>query len=300
MTDGSNLYPSIETLLISDVVTGKKTVDELKETYLNESKTGQKTKSTGIYADLHQELDQLMLTMTNEDYSEIRDKENKIALSNKHIMVNNKKELELTTNNSLINNNIANMLCGNTVREVILMKDNSRTIGIGVVPIDNCHYVCYVESGSPASDAQIRFGDQIIRINSMETAGIESAKILKHLKSLPPGPVSFLIRNRPLQKVYQLFKNETNLIGIGVKYGCINSLVKDSSAARNGIPINHKIIEINFQNVIGMSDSDIINILNKAKGEIYLGLMRNRDYKQLMSGVAKKRLSFMDHSFMSL
>lgn len=298
MTDGSNLYPSIETFMISDVVTGKKTVDELKETYLKED-SSKKNKSTGIYAHLHEEIDQLMLTMTNNDYSEIRDKENKIALSNKHIMVNDKKELELATNNQLINSKIANMLCGNTIREVILMKDKSRSLGIGLVPIDNCHYVCYVQTNSPASDAQIRFGDQIIRINSMETAGVDSKKVLKYLKNLPSGPVSFLVRNRPLQKVYQVFKNETNIVGIGIKNGCVTELIKGSSAARNGVPINHKIIEINFQNIIGLSDNDIKKILNQAQGEIYLGLMAKNDYKHLMAGVAKKRLNTMDHSFMS-
>ena len=50
MTNGSNLYPSIENLLISDVVTGKKTVDELKETYLNDTtKKGQKSNLKLIY-----------------------------------------------------------------------------------------------------------------------------------------------------------------------------------------------------------------------------------------------------------
>lgn len=293
MTNKTSLYPSIESLMVSEVVTGNKTVDEVTETYLsNINKNTKKTDTKSIYADLNRQLEEYVGSVTDNDLSDIRNKENQIVLSNQN--------KEIVTQNTMFQNNMSNMMIGNTLRKVIVIKDGKTPMGLGLIFIDNCHYVCYVERDSPASYAQIRFGDQIVRVNSLETAGMDGKKIVKYISSLPIGSVSFLIRNRPLQKVYQLHKNEHNQVGIGFKKGVIDTLIKDSSAARNGIPINHKIIEVNYQNVIGLSDMDILRILKETQGCIYLSLMKVKDYNELIAGVGKKKMKLMDHSFMTL
>ena len=47
-------------------------------------------------------------------------------------------------------------------------------------------------------------------------------------------------------------KDSTNHVGFAFKDGEIKQIVKDSSAARNGILIDHYITEVNGQNVIGL------------------------------------------------
>ena len=292
MTNKTSLYPSIESLMVSEVVTGKRTVDEITETYLANPKTQKNNNIKNIYANLNNQLDQFVASVTENDLSDIRNKENQIVLSNQN--------KDMVTQNTMYPNNMSNMTLGNTLRQVMVIKDDKTSLGLGLVFVDNCHYICYVETNSPASYAQIRFGDQIVRINTLETAGMDGKKIVKYISNLPIGPISFLIRNRPLQKVYQLHKNEHNQAGISFRNGCIDTLVKDSSAARNGVPINHKIVEVNYQNVIGLSDLDILRLLKETQGCIYLSLMKIKDYKELISGVGKKKMKTMDHSFMTL
>ena len=41
--------------------------------------------------------------------------------------------------------------------------------------------------------------------------------------------------------------------------------MKDSSAARNGLLIEHAILEINGQNVVGVKDKDISKILTASE-----------------------------------
>ena len=47
-------------------------------------------------------------------------------------------------------------------------------------------------------------------------------------------------------------KDSGGYIGFVFKDGKIKSLVKDSSAARNGVLTDHQLIEVNGQNVVGI------------------------------------------------
>ena len=47
-------------------------------------------------------------------------------------------------------------------------------------------------------------------------------------------------------------KDSTNHVGFAFKDGEIMTIVKDSSAARNGILTDHYLTEVNGQNVIGL------------------------------------------------
>lgn len=49
-----------------------------------------------------------------------------------------------------------------------------------------------------------------------------------------------------------MHKDSTGHVGFIFKNGRITSIVKDSSAARNGLLTEHNICEINGQNVIGL------------------------------------------------
>jgi syntenin-1 len=50
-------------------------------------------------------------------------------------------------------------------------------------------------------------------------------------------------------------KDSNGYIGFVFKDGKIKSLVKDSSAARNGVLTEHQLIEVNGQNVVGVKVS---------------------------------------------
>lgn len=63
---------------------------------------------------------------------------------------------------------------------------------------------------------------------------------------------------RPYQRTITMHKDSTGHVGFIYKSGKITSLVKDSSAARNGLLTDHYICEINGQNVIGLKVSRLL------------------------------------------
>lgn len=58
--------------------------------------------------------------------------------------------------------------------------------------------------------------------------------------------------SRPFQRTVTMHKDSSGHVGFIYKNGKITSLVKDGSAARNGLLTEHYICEINGQNVIGL------------------------------------------------
>ena len=57
---------------------------------------------------------------------------------------------------------------------------------------------------------------------------------------------------RPFERTITMQKDSAGFIGFIFKDGKIKSLVKDSSAARNGVLTEHQLIEVNGQNVVGV------------------------------------------------
>ena len=62
------------------------------------------------------------------------------------------------------------------------------------------------------------------------------------------------MRDRPYERTVTVVKDSMNHVGFVFRNGEITALVKDSSAARNGLLINHQLVEVNGLNVVGLKD----------------------------------------------
>ncbi|KAL6059589.1 hypothetical protein STEG23_036252, partial [Scotinomys teguina] len=140
------------------------------------------------------------------------------------------------------------------IREVILCKDQDGKIGLRLKSIDNGVFVQLVQANSPASLVGLRFGDQVLQINGDNCAGWSSDKAHKVLKQAFGERITMTIRDRPFERTITMHKDSSGHVGFIFKSGKITSIVKDSSAARNGLLTDHHICEINGQNVIGLKD----------------------------------------------
>lgn len=112
-----------------------------------------------------------------------------------------------------------------------------------------------------ATDSSLRFGDQILQINDDLLAGYSADKVNKIIKNCPKNHISMVVRDRPFERVVTMHKDSVGNIGFSFANGRITTIVKDSSAARNGLLIDHHLLEINGQHVVGMKDKDVIAII---------------------------------------
>lgn len=99
-------------------------------------------------------------------------------------------------------------------------------------------------------------------------AGFSMEKIHKILKKSPKNDISIVVRDRPFERTVTMHKDSTGHIGFQFNNGKITSIVKDSSAARNGLLIEHQLLEVNGQNVVGMKDKEITAIIANDKEPI--------------------------------
>lgn len=170
----------------------------------------------------------------------------------------------------------------NGIRELILCKGTDKKVGLRVQAINKGVFVCLVVKKSPAATAGLRFGDQILQINGTTVAGFSVDDVHKLIKKSQINDISFVIRDRPFERTVTLFKDATNHIGFLFKNGKITSIVKDSSAAKNGLLIEHNLLEVNGQNVVGMKDKDITNIIADGEQIVTITIIPTFVYEHMM------------------
>ncbi|KAM6194479.1 syntenin-2 isoform 1-T1 [Sarcoramphus papa] len=187
------------------------------------------------------------------------------------------------------------------VREIHLCKDERGKTGLQLKNIDQGIFVQLVKANSPAALVGLRFGDQILQIDGKNCTGWSSDKAQRVLKKASPEKIVMVVRDRPFQRTVTVHKDSSGNIGIVVKKGKIVSLAKDSSAARNGLLTHHYICEVNGQNVIGMKDKQLTEVLSGAGNVVTLTIIPTVIYehmvKRLSAGLVK---SAMDHSIPDL
>ncbi|KAM4650315.1 syntenin-2 isoform 2-T2 [Amazona ochrocephala] len=187
------------------------------------------------------------------------------------------------------------------VREIHLCKDERGKTGLQLKNVDQGIFVQLVKANSPAALVGLRFGDQILQIDGRSCAGWSSDKAQRALKKANPEKIVMVVRDRPFQRTVTVHKDSTGHVGVVVKKGKIVSLAKDSSAAHNGLLTHHYICEVNGQNVIGMKDKQLMEVLAGAGNVVTLTIIPTVIYehmvKRLSPGVVK---SSMDHSIPDL
>ncbi|CAD7682680.1 unnamed protein product [Nyctereutes procyonoides] len=157
------------------------------------------------------------------------------------------------------------------IREVILCKDQDGKIGLRLKSIDNGIFFQLVQANSPASLVGLRFGDQVLQINGENC--------------------------RPFERTVTMHKDSTGHVGFIFKNGKITSIVKDSSAARNGLLTEHNICEVNGQNVIGLKDSQIADILSTSETVVTITSMPAFIFEHIIKRMAPSIMkSLMDHT----
>lgn len=182
------------------------------------------------------------------------------------------------------------------LREVQLCKDEKGKTGLRLRNIDKGLFVQVVKANSPAAMAGLRFGDQVLQIDGKDCAGWNIEKAKRALKKASPEKIIMVVRDRPFQRTVTMHKDSTGHVGFIIKKGQISSLVKGSSAARNGLLINHYICEVNGQNVIGLKDKDITDILMNADNIITLTIIPAVIYEHMIRKLSSGLVNSMDHS----
>ncbi|XP_037049387.1 syntenin-1-like [Bradysia coprophila] len=185
----------------------------------------------------------------------------------------------------------------NGIRELVLCKGADKKVGLRVKDISNGVFVTIVVKDSPAALAGLRFGDQILQINGTIVAGYSMDKIHDLLKKSPKNDISIIVRDRPFERAITLHKDSKGRVGFQFSSGKITSIVKDSTAAKNGLLIDHNILEINGQNVVGMKDKDVTQIIDGGGQIITLTIIPSYIYDHMMKKLSSSFIrGIMDHS----
>lgn len=187
------------------------------------------------------------------------------------------------------------------IREVVLCKDVEGKLGLRVRHVNNGLFVALVAKNSPSALAGLRFGDQILTINGQTVAGWDNDKAHNFLKKADPQRITMAVRDRPFERTVSMQKDSNGYIGFVFKEGKIKSLVKDSSAARNGLLTDHQLVEVNGQNVAGLKDTEIGEIIDAGDRTITVTIMPSFLYDHVVKCMGNSLIrKLMDSSIPDL
>lgn len=186
----------------------------------------------------------------------------------------------------------------NAIRALVVCKDSFGKVGVRLAPIQGGVFVVLVYAGSPAAIAGLRFGDQMLEINDMPVAGYSMHKVHDLIRKASIDELRFAIRDRPFERTVTLHKDPNGQVGFAFnKHGRITSIVKDSSAARNGLLIEHNILEMNGQNVIGLDEIEIRRTIENCGDVLVLTVMPSVIFDNMTRQTDAKLLrKNMDHT----
>ncbi|XP_053430435.1 syntenin-2 isoform X4 [Nycticebus coucang] len=183
------------------------------------------------------------------------------------------------------------------VREIHLCKDERGKTGLRLRAIDQGLFVQLVQANTPASLVGLRFGDQILQIDGRDCAGWSTDKAHRAVKKASAEKIVMIVRDRPFQRIVTMHKDGAGHVGFIIKKGKVVSVVKGSSAARNGLLTKHCLCEVNGQNVIGLKDKEIMEILATAGNIITLTIIPTVIYEHMVKKLSPTLLHHtMDHS----
>lgn len=186
----------------------------------------------------------------------------------------------------------------NAIRQVFICKDSNGKVGLRLCSLQSGVFVVLVYASSPAAMAGLRFGDQILEINDIPVAGYSMQKVHDLIKKASPDELRFSIRDRPFERTVTLHKDQDGIVGfVHNKHGKIIKIVKDSSAARNGLLVNHHILEVNAQNVVGLDENEIRNILDNCGDVVVLTITPSEIFDSMIKHTDARLLRRnMDHT----
>ncbi|KAM9057955.1 syntenin-2 isoform 2-T2 [Megaptera novaeangliae] len=183
------------------------------------------------------------------------------------------------------------------VREIHLYKDERGKTGLRLRAIDKGLFVQLVQANTPASLVGLHFGDQILQIDGRNCVGGSTGKAHRVVKKASAEKIVMVVRDRTFQRIVTMHKDSTGHVGFAIKKGKVISLVKGSSAARNGLLINHYVCEVNGQNVIGLKDKEVLEILATARNFINLAIIPTVIYEHMVRKLSPTLLHHtMDHT----
>jgi len=182
------------------------------------------------------------------------------------------------------------------LRLLVLCKNAKGLVGMRIKSVNKGIFVAHVTKDSASALAGLRFGDQILEINNEVVAGYSTDKVHKILKKADPKRIEIAVRDRPFERTITLQKNSMNQVGFIFKDGKITSIVKDSSAARNGLLTDHQLCEINGQCVIGLKDKQVLEMMQLGGLTVTITIMPSMVYDHIVKSVGSKLLKNQDHS----
>ncbi len=132
-------------------------------------------------------------------------------------------------------------------------------------------------------DTGVHVGDQLLNINGITVAGMKPQEIYNIINRIDiMESINTNIKSRPYGKIHQLHKDLTgNIIGVTLKNKKITNIIRDTSCARNGVLIDHYIVNVDGKDVTSYNNTQLIEYIKMRSNIVTIIVYPDNFYKAL-------------------
>lgn len=174
---------------------------------------------------------------------------------------------------------------------VVAERDIGQQLGVLAKSLRGRLIICLVRAGSPAHKAGLEMGDEILQYGDTNTVSMfpdEFGKMLCNESARATSVMKTPITKRecPFLSYFSLTVAERGSHGITVKDGFLTSFRRNfNETCEERLNRGDALFAVNDENVMGMEDDQIVDVLDSVVGVVRLATMAGSDKKYLLKGL---------------
>eukprot|EP00123_Amoebidium_parasiticum_P020975 comp5946_c0_seq1/m.1800 comp5946_c0_seq1/g.1800 ORF comp5946_c0_seq1/g.1800 comp5946_c0_seq1/m.1800 type:complete len:282 (-) comp5946_c0_seq1:142-987(-) len=168
-------------------------------------------------------------------------------------------------------------------RPIVLRRLGDQRFGFSVQKVGEAMCVSLVLPGSMAESAGLVVGDHILMCNGMQLRYATTDSMLTDLASLPT--IDMLVADCSFDVTVSVVRTQGQPLGLNLENGKIVSVTEGSLCAQYPIPLDHYLVEVNHDCVIGIHGPRLQRIIQQAGNVVSLRMMPAAEFELLLQRV---------------
>ncbi|KAF6772417.1 hypothetical protein AHF37_08192, partial [Paragonimus kellicotti] len=171
-------------------------------------------------------------------------------------------------------------------RTIVVNKSSSGDLGVSI----DDGLIKAIHKDSSAARNGLLTDHQIVEVDGQNVLGLKDKQLKELLQrcgssvrlTIVPYSIYKHMVKRPFERTIVVNKSSSGDLGVSIDDGLIKAIHKDSSAARNGLLTDHQIVEVDGQNVLGLKDKQLKELLQRCGSSVRLTIVPYSIYKHMV------------------
>eukprot|EP01134_Creolimax_fragrantissima_P005642 CFRG5642T1 len=180
-----------------------------------------------------------------------------------------------------------------TIRLLSPAQVDIPSYGFAIQKHKNSVFIVCVQSASPAADAKLKIGDEVLVINNRRIGRMPISQIMSLIRN--DYALTLTVKLQPVVRKYVVEKKAGTSVGISFKNGAVSQIIPQSLADHEHIPRHYHLIAINGHCTMGKKDEEVCAMISTSLHKVELEFICPEAYIDLFSLINVSRIGQINY-----